>query len=44
MWRWSVKVMVVHSESGTLQQKDTLQDRDITLGTCVSADREDMLG
>lgn len=42
--RWSVKVMVVHSERGTLQQKDTLQGREITVGTCVSPDREEMLG
>lgn len=32
--RWSVKVMVVHSERGTSQQKDTLQGREIIVGTC----------
>lgn len=36
--------MVVHSERGTLQQKDTLQGSETTRGTCVSPDREEMLG
>ena len=33
LWRWSVKVMVVQTDRGVEEQKDTVQVRGVTLAS-----------